>query len=189
MGLALETQRPLRLPDFARSFVGRAANILGARQAALVVKQESGMETWSYTAAEGREIQERYCCADSATPLKKPWLAMRARLSSSTTTELFGRAGLRTGERPRNPGAAAGGVGRIGWRALPGRPRQRPADEDNQVLHAIAGHAAVALRMPSVYPHDQANRTGSEIFDAISDFIVAHDEAGKRFLRVNRSTG
>ena len=45
MGLALELNGHLRLPEFARNFVGRAANILGAHQAALVVKQETGMET------------------------------------------------------------------------------------------------------------------------------------------------
>ena len=61
------------------------------------------------------------------------------------------------------------------------------ADEDNQVLQAIAGHAAVALENARLFTRmDQANRHWVEIFDAISDFIVAHDEAGN-VLRVNRS--
>ena len=44
-GLALELKSHLKLPEFARSFAGRAANILGAQRAALSVKQESGLET------------------------------------------------------------------------------------------------------------------------------------------------
>ena len=41
--------------------------------------------------------------------------------------------------------------------------------------------------MPAFFTRmDQANRHWVEIFDAISDFIVAHDEAGN-VLRVNRS--
>jgi len=63
MGLALELNGHLRLPDFARSFVGRAANILGARQAALVVNKRAAWKPWSYTAPRGREIQERFIAA------------------------------------------------------------------------------------------------------------------------------
>ena len=55
------------------------------------------------------------------------------------------------------------------------------------MLQAIAGHAAVALENARLFTRmDQANRHWIEIFDAISDFIVAHDEAGN-VLRVNRS--
>ncbi len=66
--------------------------------------------------------------------------------------------------------------------------REQPVPEDdNQVLQAIAGHAAVALENARLFTRmDQANRHWVEIFDAISDFIVAHDEAGN-VLRVNRS--
>ncbi len=65
--------------------------------------------------------------------------------------------------------------------------REQPSEDDNQVLQAIAGHAAVALENSRLFTRmDQANRHWVEIFDAISDFIVAHDEAGN-VLRVNRS--
>ncbi len=70
---------------------------------------------------------------------------------------------------------------------MPGRSRTALAEDDNQVLQAIAGHAAVALENARLFTRmDQANRHWIEIFDAISDFIVAHDEAGN-VLRVNRS--
>ena len=70
---------------------------------------------------------------------------------------------------------------------MPGRSRTSLREDDNQVLQAIAGHAAVALENARLFTRmDQANRHWIEIFDAISDFIVAHDEAGN-VLRVNRS--
>src|SRR5204862_4266685 len=50
-----------------------------------------------------------------------------------------------------------------------------------------AGQAAVSLENSRFITRiEQANRHWIEIFDSISDFIVAHDEAGN-VLRVNRS--
>src|SRR5262249_53114849 len=60
-------------------------------------------------------------------------------------------------------------------------------DEDRQLLQAVAGQAAVSLENSRFITRiEQANRHWVEIFDAISDFIVAHDESGN-VLRVNRS--
>ncbi len=66
--------------------------------------------------------------------------------------------------------------------------RARPlAQEDRDLLEAIAGHAAMALENARLFTRiEQANRHWLEIFDAITDFIVVHDEADK-VLRVNRS--
>src|SRR4029077_3990772 len=65
-----------------------------------------------------------------------------------------------------------------------GRPLE---EEDQQLLQAIAAHASVALENARLFTRmDQANRHWIEIFDAISDFIVAHDHFD-RVLRVNRS--
>src|SRR5207302_5977218 len=60
-------------------------------------------------------------------------------------------------------------------------------EEDQQLLQAIAGHAPVALENARLFTRmEQANRHWIEIFDAIGDFIVAHDESDN-VLRVNRS--
>jgi PAS domain S-box-containing protein len=66
--------------------------------------------------------------------------------------------------------------------------RSRPlAAEDRDLLEAIAGHAAMALENARLFTRiEQANRHWLEIFDAITDFIVVHDETDK-VLRVNRS--
>jgi two-component system NtrC family sensor kinase len=66
--------------------------------------------------------------------------------------------------------------------------RSRPlVHEDRDLLEAIAGHAAMALENARLFTRiEQANRHWMEIFDAITDFIVVHDETDK-VLRVNRS--
>jgi PAS domain S-box-containing protein len=61
------------------------------------------------------------------------------------------------------------------------------SSSDRQWLQALAAHVAVALQNERIFRRiEQANRHWVEIFDAISDFIVVHDEAGG-ILRVNRS--
>ena len=66
--------------------------------------------------------------------------------------------------------------------------RSRPLGaEDRELLEAIAGHAAMALENARLFTRiEQANRHWLEIFDAITDLIVVHDETDK-VLRVNRS--
>jgi len=66
--------------------------------------------------------------------------------------------------------------------------RSRPLDaEDHLFLETMAGHAAMALENASLFTRiEQANRHWMEIFDAMADFIVVHDQAGN-VLRVNRS--
>ena len=188
MELALELNGHLRLPGFARSFVGRAANILGAGQAALVVKQESGMETLVIHSAEGREIQERSLLRRFSCAIEEALARHEGTIVSSSTTGLFGPAlASELGEGHATLVRLLGASGELVGVLFLGGREQRPADEDNQVLHAIAGHAAVALENARLFTRmDQANRHWVEIFDAISDFIVAHDEAGN-VLRVNRS--
>jgi PAS domain S-box-containing protein len=61
------------------------------------------------------------------------------------------------------------------------------AGEDRELLQAIASHAAMALENARLFTRiEQANRHWLEIFDAITDYIVVHDETDK-VLRVNRS--
>ncbi len=59
--------------------------------------------------------------------------------------------------------------------------------EDRVFLETMAGHAAMALENARLFTQvEQANRHWVEIFDAITDFIVVHDQSD-RVLRVNRS--
>ncbi len=59
--------------------------------------------------------------------------------------------------------------------------------EDRAFLENMAGHAAMALQNSRLFTRvEQANRHSMEIFDAITDFIVVHDQSDK-VVRVNRS--
>jgi PAS domain S-box-containing protein len=64
----------------------------------------------------------------------------------------------------------------------------RSLDQESRVfLETVAGHAAMALENARLFTQiEQSSRHWMEIFDAIADFIVVHDQAGK-VLRVNRS--
>jgi PAS domain S-box-containing protein len=60
-------------------------------------------------------------------------------------------------------------------------------EEDRVFLETMAGHAAMALDNARLFTQiEKSNRHWIEIFDAISDFIVVHDQSDK-VLRVNRS--
>ncbi|HTU42650.1 MAG TPA: PAS domain S-box protein, partial [Candidatus Aquilonibacter sp.] len=59
--------------------------------------------------------------------------------------------------------------------------------EDRDLLQTIAGHAAMVLENARLFTRmERASRHWSEIFDAITDYILVHDETDK-VLRVNRS--
>ena len=66
--------------------------------------------------------------------------------------------------------------------------RSTPLEHEDRVfLETMAGHAAMVLGNARQFTRvEQANRHWMEIFDAITDFIVVHDQADK-VLRVNRS--
>ena len=66
--------------------------------------------------------------------------------------------------------------------------RSSPLEQEDRVfLETMAGHAAMVLGNARQFTRvEQANRHWMEIFDAITDFIVVHDQADK-VLRVNRS--
>ena len=59
--------------------------------------------------------------------------------------------------------------------------RSSPLDpEDRIFLESMAGHAAMALENARLFTRiEQANRHWMEIFDAITDFIVVHDQSDR----------
>jgi len=61
------------------------------------------------------------------------------------------------------------------------------SQQDRIFLETMAAHGAMALENASLFTRmEQANRHWMEIFDAMSDLIVVHDQTDK-ILRVNRS--
>ena len=81
----------------------------------------------------------------------------------------------------------SGGSGELFGALCLANRKQPLSSEDQQLLKGIAAQASVSLENTRFFTRiEQAKRHWIEIFDSISDFIVAHDEAGN-VLRVNRS--
>ncbi len=186
--LALELKSHLSLSEFVQNFAGRAADILGARRAALAVKQEGGLETLLLHDVGGQEIRDHAAAEAIQLALEEALAKHPGATVSATAAELLGAAlATELGGNDLTLVRLIGASGElVGVLCLEGRAQPLP-DGDEQILQAIAGHAAVALENARLFTRmEQANRHWVEIFDAISDFIVAHDEAGN-VLRVNRS--
>jgi len=187
MGLAFELSSLVHLPEFNRRFVSRAAQLSGANEAALALLEETVLETVVLENGSGtapdRSLQRRLSHALSEFFAQHP-----DRLYSGPAPELIGSAlaaalGWRDCTLLRLKGAADDLVGVL---CLANRAKPLTT-ADEQLLHAIASHASVALENARLFTRmGKANRHWMEIFDAITDFIVVHDES-QNVLRVNRS--
>jgi len=209
--LAREIDGLLHLPDFARKFVERAVELAGAAAGAVAVFQDARFQTivlhpqppaanpaahsdahdhhaasragTNPARADDHMLQQRFAHAVSELAAKRA-----EPIVSGSAAELLGSAlasslawnDLVVVRLPGSHGEFAGLL------CLSGRTRPL-TQEDRDLLEAIAGHAAMALENARLFTRiEQANRHWLEIFDAITDFIVVHDETDK-VLRVNRS--
>ncbi|MGB9074965.1 MAG: PAS domain S-box protein [Terriglobales bacterium] len=186
VALAVELNTVLRLPEFTRNFARRAADLLGGRGVALSLFQETALETVL--------LQGTAEVGDKAL-LRGFNLALTAALSKYDQDVAFAPAGELLGATlaaslgwtdctlVRLAGASGELIGVL-CLADRGAP---PSADDDQLLRALAGHASIALENACLFTRmDQANRHWVEVFDAISDFIIVHDEA-HNILRVNRA--
>lgn len=226
--LAREIDGALHLPEFARRFVCRTAEVMGSRGGLLAVFQE---ERWQVVTLH----QQRLSLAPSALEVVPVSAASQERKNDRTggmpgpdtaTSEKTPADSLldREVERDlsaalsefvrRNPGNVVSGsadhilgpeaAAALRWAQcvlvrLTGRNGElsgllclaegaKPLkQEESGFLETIAGHAAMALENARLFTSiERSNRHWTEIFDAISDFIVVHDQSDK-VLRVNRS--
>ena len=189
--LALELNNTLHLPEFMRNFAIRAAELLGTRCVALSLFQTSATDTILLCAGDSEVRVE----VNDQPLLRRFSQAITAALPKYSTDVAFAPAGDILGPalasslqwtdctlvRLAGSSGELVGVLCLADRGVP------PAIEDRQLLRAIAGHASIALENALLFTRmHQANRHWLEVFDAISDFIVVHDEQ-HNILRVNRS--
>ena len=186
--LAREIDGLLRLPDFARKFVERAVALAGARAGAVALFQDGRFQTVALhppaaAAHEDRALQQRFAQVLSELVAKRTEAIVSGSAAELLGPDLASSLGWNDWSWcgfPAPNGELAGLL------CLSGRGRPLTA-EDRDLLEAIAGHAAMALENARLFTRiEQANRHWLEIFDAITDFIVVHDETDK-VLRVNRS--
>ena len=186
VALALELNTVLHLPDFTRNFARRALDILGGRGAALSLFREAAQRTVLLQGAS--EVEDK--------PLLRRFnMSLGAALAKHDTDVVFSTASELLGSSLASSlgwtdctlvrlAAASGDL--VGVLCLADRGA-KPSVEDQQLLRAVASHASIALENACLFTRmDQANRHWVEVFDAISDFIVVHDEV-HNILRVNRS--
>jgi PAS domain S-box-containing protein len=189
--IALELNNVLHLPEFTRNFALRAAELLGARSVALTLFQTPEQETMLISGAaeavasevNDKPLLRRFSQALSAALPKYTSEVAFAAAQDMLGTALASTLGWTDCTLVRLAGSSGELVGVL-CLADRGAP---PAIEDHQLLRAIAGHASIALENACLFTRmQQANRHWLEVFDAISDFIVVHDEQ-HNILRVNRS--
>ena len=184
--LALQVSSLLRGPEFSARFVERAATMMQARGAALVVEnggEPSVVPGLLPNSADDQLLWNTFSRAVMAAISAEPQPIVATTAEALLGPELAARAGWEHVILARLQGGEQQVVG-----ALCLIDRAKPlSEEDRQLLQAVAGHASVSLENNRFFTRlEQANRHWIEIFDAISDFIVAHDESGN-ILRVNRS--
>ncbi|MGD1215494.1 MAG: PAS domain S-box protein [Terriglobales bacterium] len=184
--IALELNTVLHLPEFMRNFAVRASGLLGGRSVALSLFQTAELDTVLMCGAsevDDKPLLRRFSQALSAALPKYPTDVAFAAASDMLGTALASTLGWTDCTLVRLAGSSGELVGVL-CLADRGAP---PAIEDQQLLRAIAGHASIALENACLFTHmQQANRHWLDVFDAISDFIVVHDEQ-HNVLRVNRS--
>ncbi len=188
--IALELNTVLHLPEFMRNFALRAASLLGSRSAALSLFQTAELDTVLVCGASeagvevnDKQLLRRFSQALSAALPKYPADVAFAAAGDVLGPALASSLGWADCTLVRLAGSSGELVGVL-CLADRGAP---PAIEDHQLLRAIAGHASIALENACLFTRmQQANRHWLEVFDAISDFIVVHDQQ-HNILRVNRS--
>jgi two-component system NtrC family sensor kinase len=185
--LAHEIDGVLRLPDFAGKFVERASAFAGATAGALALFHDGEWQTIVlHPAVAGHEdhaLQQRFAQALSDLAAKRTESVISGAASNLLSPDLASSLAWNdlVVVRLLSPSGSLAGL-----LCLTGRDRPL-TPEDSDLLEAVAGHAAMALENARLFTRiEQSNRHWLEIFDAITDFIVVHDEHDK-VLRVNRS--
>ena len=208
MDLAREIDGVLHVPDFARKFVHRVVDLTGANAGAFALFQDGIFQTVAIhppleTPQRPDEPSENTALSPDRQRQDRPGheldrqigQALAELITKQTEAIVYGAAADLLGSQvASNLGwkdctmlRLAGSNGELaGVLCLSGRS-QSSSQDDRDLLGAIAAHAAMALENARLFTRiEQANRHWVEIFDAISDFIVVHDETDK-VLRVNRS--
>lgn len=183
--LAVEVHSLVRGAEYAQKFLQRAAEMMGSPAIVLAVENGRTSSAAAFSSAGSidktfesqlarailawmREHRE-FISTSSAEQLLGPGLSARLRWNELVLVRLEG-----------SNGELLGGL------CLADRARPL-AEEDQKLLQAIAGQASVTLENGRFFTRmEQANRHWIEIFDAIPDFVVAHDSAAN-VLRVNRA--
>jgi PAS domain S-box-containing protein len=184
--IALELNTVLHLPEFMRNFALRTAELFGGRAVSLSLFQTPQQET--VLLVDAKEIEDKALVRRFAQGLQAALSKYTADVAFAPADEILGPA-LATSLNWKDCTLVrlTGSSGELlGVLCLADRGAT-PTAEDDKLLRAVSGHASIALENACLFTRvQQANRHWLEVFDAISDFIVVHDQQ-HNILRVNRS--
>ncbi len=186
--IALDLNTILDLSEFMRNLARRVASLFGSKSVAISLFQNPNLET--VLLRDGAEIQDQSLVRHAARAFRSAVQKHAADVAFVPAADLIGSSlasslGWSDCTLVRLTGASGELVGVL---CLADRGTA-PAPDDQQLLRAIAGHASVALENVCLFTRvQQANRHWLDVFDAISDYIVVHDEH-HNILRVNRVAG
>ncbi len=184
--IALELNAVLHLPQFMQNFARRSLALLGGRSVALSLLKASEFDT--LIVSQDGEVQDRGVIRHFNQALVTALSKYSAEVSYASSRELLGPAlAASLGWADCTLVRLAGSTGElVGVLCLADRGVP-PSTEDEQLLRAIAGHGSIAIENAFLFTRmEQANRHWLEVFDAISDFIIVHDEQ-HNILRVNQT--
>jgi two-component system NtrC family sensor kinase len=195
--LAIELYKLQDPAEFMRTLAECAAGLLRAHSVAMSLFRSGELDAvllTGFPAGRSNAAQDYAEIKDQPT-LRRLSQAMSTALTKYTTDIAFDTAGEMLG------GALASGLGWtdctllrlcgslgevVGVLCIADRG-SLPRQEDQQLMRAIAGHANAVLENTSRFARtEKANRHWLEVFDAIGDFIVVHDEQ-YNIIRVNRA--
>jgi two-component system, NtrC family, sensor kinase len=183
----LELSPSIGLAEFAKRLASRAAEMMGARAAALALCRD-GQGGWEIASLAGTAhhweppIQQELAIAlakqagASARPL---WIGGASKPLGRNIAEALGWHEIVLLR-------LAGSQGELLGVLCLADPEREISDTERRLLEALAGHASVALENVRLFSRiERSRKQWVEDIDAISDFIVVHDKAG-RVLRLNR---
>jgi PAS domain S-box-containing protein len=184
--LALEVGSSIRLPDLVRSLTTRAAAMVEAKSAALLLARGTSLETvYLYN---GPDLEDKSLARRLNLGMTELLLHHGEDIRHGAAADLLG-PGLAQAMGWQNITVvrmASGDHEMIGVLCLANLARELTL-EDRSLLKAVTAHASVALDNARLFTRiAQANSQWVEIFDAITDLIVVHDHT-ERVMRVNRS--
>ena len=185
MSLALELRPSLHLPGFVERFTMHAADLLGARAAALALARSSHLEI---VFLHGTATRADKACLRQLSATLTTLASERAEAVFDGAAEDVLGAPLAESLDWHDVALArmTGSEGDLlGVLCLADRGSDlSPADRE--LLQALAGHASITLENSRLFSTiEQSRKQWVEVFDAITDFIVVHDQ-NNRILRVNR---
>jgi len=186
VALALDLNTVLHLPEFMRNFALRSAALLGGRAAAVSLFDLPEQETLVMCGAaelEDKPLVRRLAQALRSAVAKQTEDILHASAGDVLGSSLAASLGWVDCTLIR----LAGTSGELSGVLCLADRGAAPVAADDQLMRAIAGHVGIALENARLFTRmEQASRHWVDVFDAISDFIVVHDEH-HNILRVNRS--